>query len=65
MSRIRGIGLLVVVLGELWLDFINGTKLRQNAATLKRFLAIPRARVLDPDHQPTRVFGEIATPFTV
>jgi predicted nucleic acid-binding protein len=40
---------------------MNGTKLRQNAATLERFLATPRVRVLEPDPQTVRVFGELAT----
>jgi predicted nucleic acid-binding protein len=55
------VGLPMIVLGELWFGFMNGTKLRQNAATLERFLATPRVRVLEPDLQTTRVFGEIAT----
>jgi predicted nucleic acid-binding protein len=55
------VGLPMIVLGELWFGFINGTKLRQNAATLERFLATPRVRVLELDRQTTRVFGEIAT----
>jgi predicted nucleic acid-binding protein len=55
------VGLPIIVLGELWFGFMNGTKLRQNAATLERFLATPRVRVLELDRQSTRVFGEIAT----
>jgi predicted nucleic acid-binding protein len=55
------IGLPLIVLGELWFGFMNGTKLHQNASTLERFLATPRAQVLEPDRQTTRVFGEIAT----
>jgi predicted nucleic acid-binding protein len=55
------VGLPIIVLGELWFEFINGTKLRQKAATLERFLATPRVRVLELDRQSTRVFGEIAT----
>jgi predicted nucleic acid-binding protein len=55
------VGLPMIVLGELWFGFTNGTKLRENAATLERFLATPRVRVLEPDLQTTRAFGEIAT----
>jgi tRNA(fMet)-specific endonuclease VapC len=55
------VGLPAIVLGELWFGFMNGTRLRQNAATLERFLATPRVRVLELDRQTTRVFGEIAT----
>jgi predicted nucleic acid-binding protein len=56
----EAVGLPMIVLGELWFGFMNGTKLRQNAATLERFLATPRVRVLEPDQQTPRVFGEIA-----
>lgn len=57
----EAVGLPMIVLGELWFGFMNVTKLRQNAATLERFLATPRVRVLALDQQTTRVFGEIAT----
>jgi predicted nucleic acid-binding protein len=57
----EAVGLPMIVLGELWFGFMNETKLRQNAATLERFLATPRVRVLEPDLPTTRVFGEIAT----
>jgi tRNA(fMet)-specific endonuclease VapC len=57
----EAVGLPMIALGELWFGFMNGTKLRQNAATLERFLATPRVRVLALDRQTTRVFGEIAT----
>jgi predicted nucleic acid-binding protein len=57
----EAVGLPMIVLGELWFGFMNGTKLRQNAATLERFLATPRVRVLELDRETTRVFGEIAT----
>jgi predicted nucleic acid-binding protein len=57
----EAVGLPMIVLGELWFGFVNGAKLRQNAATLERFLATPRVRVLELDRQTTRVFGEIAT----
>jgi predicted nucleic acid-binding protein len=55
------VGLPAIVLGELWFGFMNGTKLRQNAATLERFLATPRVHVLELDRQTTRAFGEVAT----
>jgi predicted nucleic acid-binding protein len=57
----EAVGLPMIVLGELWFGFLNGTKLRQNAATLERFLATPRVRVLELGRETTRVFGEIAT----
>src|SRR6202522_4818221 len=57
----EAVGLPMIVLGELWFGFMNGTKLRENAATLERFLATPRVRVLELDRQTTRFFGETAT----
>jgi predicted nucleic acid-binding protein len=57
----EAVGLPMIVPGELWFGFMNGTKLRQNAAALERFLSTPRVRVLEPDRQTTRGFGEIAT----
>jgi tRNA(fMet)-specific endonuclease VapC len=61
MRRAEAIGLPVVVLGELWFGFMNGSKLRQNTETLERFLATPRVRILELSEQTTRMFGEIAT----
>lgn len=55
------VGLPIIVLGELWFGFMNGTGLRENTGTLERFLATPRVRVLELDRQTARVFGEIAT----
>jgi predicted nucleic acid-binding protein len=57
----EAVALPLTVLGELWFGFMNGTRLRQNAATLERFLATARVHVLEPDRQTTRLFGEIAT----
>ena len=59
--KAEAVGLPMIVLGELWFGFMNGTKLRQNTSTLERFLATPRVRVLEADQQTTRIFGEIAT----
>lgn len=61
VRRAEAVGLPMIVLGELWFGFMNGTKLRQNASTLERFLATPRVRVLEPDQQTARTFGEIAS----
>jgi predicted nucleic acid-binding protein len=61
IRRAEAVGLPIVVLGELWFGFMNGTKLRQNTETLERFLATPRVRVLHLDEQTTRLFGETAT----
>jgi tRNA(fMet)-specific endonuclease VapC len=61
IRRAEMIGLPIIVLGELWFGFINGSKLRQNTEILERFLATPRVQILQLDEQTTRVFGEIAT----
>jgi tRNA(fMet)-specific endonuclease VapC len=61
IRRAEQVGLPIVVLGELWFGFTNGTKLRQNVERLERFLATPRVQVLQLSEQTARVFGEIAT----
>jgi tRNA(fMet)-specific endonuclease VapC len=61
MRRAEAIALPIIVLGELWFGFMNGTKLRENTATLERFLATPRVQVLELDAGTTRIFGELAT----
>jgi predicted nucleic acid-binding protein len=61
VRRAETIGLPIVVLGELWFGFMNGSKLRQNTETLERFLATPRVQILQLGEQTTRIFGEIAT----
>jgi tRNA(fMet)-specific endonuclease VapC len=61
MRRAEMVGLPIIVLGELWFGFMNGSKLRKNTETLERFLATPRVQVLQLGEQTTRIFGEIAT----
>jgi predicted nucleic acid-binding protein len=61
MRRAEVVGLPIIVLGELWCGFMNGSKLRQNTEILERFLATPRVQILQLDEQTTRIFGEIAT----
>lgn len=61
IRRAEVVGLPLVVLGELWLGFMNGSKLRQNTESLERFLATPRVQLLQVDEQTARMFGEIAT----
>ena len=61
MRHAEAVGLPIVVLGELWFGFMNGSKLRQNTETLERFLATPRVRILQIGEPTTRLFGEIAT----
>jgi predicted nucleic acid-binding protein len=59
--RAEMVGLPIIVLGELWFGFMNGSKLRQNTETLERFLATPRVQILQLSEQTTRIFGEVAT----
>jgi tRNA(fMet)-specific endonuclease VapC len=61
LRRAEVVGLPIVVLGELWFGFMNGSKLRQNTEKLERFLATPRVRILQIGEPTTRLFGEIAT----
>jgi predicted nucleic acid-binding protein len=61
MRRAEVVGLPIIVLGELWFGFMNGSRLRQNTETLERFVATPRVRILELDEQTARMFGEIAT----
>jgi predicted nucleic acid-binding protein len=61
VRRAEEIGLPIVVLGELWFGFTNGTRLLENTQTLERFLAPPRVKVLELDLRAARAFGEIAT----
>lgn len=61
MRRAEMVGLPIIVLGELWFGFMNGSKLLQNTEILERLLATPRVQILHLDEQTTRIFGEIAT----
>jgi predicted nucleic acid-binding protein len=61
MRRAEAVGLPIIVLGELWFGFMNGSRLRRNTEMLERFLATPRVRILELSEQTTRLFGEIAT----
>jgi predicted nucleic acid-binding protein len=61
VRRAEALGLPIIVLGELWFGFVNGSKLHHNTEILERFLATPRVQVLELDRLTTRIFGEIAT----
>jgi tRNA(fMet)-specific endonuclease VapC len=61
VRRAEVVGLPIIVLGELRFGFLHGSKLRENTATLERFLASPRVQILELDEQTTHIFGEIAT----
>lgn len=55
------IGLPVIVLGELYDGFYNGSRTDQNLAQLYKFLDTPRLQVFHVDDQTARLFGEIST----
>lgn len=62
--RVRGaesVGVPVIVLGELWFGFLNGSRLSENSAVLERFLATDGVNVLHATEETPRLFGEIAT----
>lgn len=61
VRRAEKVGLPIIVLGELWFGFMNGSRLRPNSEILERFLATPRVQILGLDQQTARIFGEIAT----
>jgi predicted nucleic acid-binding protein len=61
MRRAQAIGLPIVVVGELWFGFMNGSRLRQNTETLERFISTPRVQILHLGAHTARLFGEIAT----
>lgn len=63
-QAVRGavsVGLPVIVLGELYFGFENGSRKEQNIKRLEEFLAVKRVKLLHIDAATTRFFGEIAT----
>ena len=57
----EGVGLPIVVLGELRFGFMNGIRLEENERILARFLEDARTMVLNLTQETTRLFGELAT----
>jgi len=55
------IGLPIIVVGELHLGSLNGSRLAENEAILEEFCATPRVDVLNLTDSTARLFGEIAT----
>ena len=58
IRRAERVGLPIIVLGELWFGFMNGSRLRQNSETLERFLATPRVQILQLDEQTAPASSE-------
>ncbi len=53
------VGVPTIVLGELWLGFLQGRHLERNLEELQLFLAHPVVEELALDHHGARHFGEI------
>ncbi len=63
-ERVRSavtVGLPVIVLGELYFGFENGSRTAENLERLDAFLATPRLEILHITADTARLFGEIAT----
>jgi tRNA(fMet)-specific endonuclease VapC len=54
------IGLPSIVLGELWMGFLAGSRAERNVAELREFLANPVVNELVVDGDVARVYAEIA-----
>ncbi len=59
IDRADWVGLPTVVLGELWLGFLLGTRLRQNQTELAAFVANPSVETLAVDEEVARIYAEI------
>ncbi len=55
------IALPIIVLGELYFGFENGTRKAKNTQQLDDFLANHRVEILHVDTATARIFGEVAT----
>lgn len=49
----------VVVIGELYAGFRNGTRFRENVGALKEFLSDPIVTVADVNEETAEIFGEL------
>ena len=59
------LGLPVIVLGELYYGIERGSRKEQNLVNLRRFLGIPRLKILEITPETARIFGELATELSV
>ena len=53
------LGMPFIVLGELWVGFIQGGRLEQNEAELNEFLANPVVELLAIDEEAARIYAQI------
>lgn len=59
VDRADWVGMPAVVLGELWLGFLLGSRLRQNQTDLAAFVAHPAVETLVVDEEVARIYAEI------
>jgi predicted nucleic acid-binding protein len=59
IDRADWVGLPVVVIGELWLGFLLGNRLRQNQAELAEFVGHPAVETLAVDSEAARIYAEM------
>jgi predicted nucleic acid-binding protein len=60
IDRAEWIGMPAIVLGELWMGFGLGDRLKRNERELRAFLANPVVETLPVDAEVARLFGAIA-----
>jgi predicted nucleic acid-binding protein len=59
IDRARWIGVPAVTIGELWVGFLQGSKVEQNAKDLAEFLSYPVVEELPVDHETGEIYAEI------
>jgi len=59
VDRADWVGMPAVVLGELWLGFLLGSRLGQNRTELAAFVAHPAVEMLVVDEEVARIYAEI------
>ena len=59
IDRADWVGLPVVVIGELWLGFLLGSRLRRNQTELAAFVDHPAVETLPVDEEVARIYAEI------
>ena len=59
IDRAEWLGIPSVVLGELWVGFLLGSRRERNERELEEFLAHPIVEELDVNHEIGRIYAEI------
>jgi tRNA(fMet)-specific endonuclease VapC len=59
IDRADWLGIPAVVLGELWVGFLQGGRLSANQAELEEFLAHPAVEELTVDREVSQIYAEI------